>query len=252
MAVTLAVAGKGGTGKTTLSGLLVRHLVRRKQTPVLAVDADANANLDQILGVEVEQTIGGLREEILSNIDSIPDHMPKDTYLEYRIQELLVESKGFDLLVMGRPEGPGCYCYVNSILRRYADMLADNYRYVVVDNEAGMEHLSRRTTQDVDYLLVCSDPSLRGIETAARIRDLSKELKLTIGQSFLVISKIPDKTLQPVLRQEIEKHSLTLLGTIPFDKEVESFDLTRRSVLELKESSSAVQAVSGMMGRLGL
>ncbi|HDP70573.1 MAG TPA: carbon monoxide dehydrogenase [Actinobacteria bacterium] len=252
MAFTIAVAGKGGTGKTTMSGLIIKYLLGRKLTPVLAVDADANSNLNEVLGVRVKDSIGSLREEITKNVGSIPPGMSKDAYLELKIQEVLIEAAGFDLLVMGRPEGPGCYCYVNNILRRYMDILAKNYRYVIMDNEAGMEHLSRRTTYEVDQLLLVSDTSPRGIWAAARIRDLAKDLELKVKETYLIVNRVPDGELNPILRDEIEKLDLKLLGVVPLDEQILEIDLRRGPIFELFDESIAFKTVSELINKLNL
>ncbi len=221
-----------------------------KQTPILAIDADPNANLNQVLGVKVETTIGQMREDVLKGIDDLPAGVPKESYLEMRIQESLVEGQGFDVLVMGRPEGQSCYCYANSILRRYIDILSESYRYVVIDSEAGMEHLSRRTTQNVDYLLLITDAAIRGIQTAGRIKDLALEMELNIGKLFLVVTRVPPSGLNEVLEGEIKKIDLELLVTIPEDPLIQDFDLHQRPLLELPEHSPALGAVDGMVKSL--
>jgi len=250
MAFTIAVAGKGGTGKTTTSALIIKYLLEKKMIPILAVDADANSNLNEVLGVKVIDSIGGIREEITKNVSSVPSGMSKDAYLELKIQEILVEASGFDLLAMGRPEGPGCYCYVNNILRRYMDILAKNYRYVVMDNEAGMEHLSRRTTYEVKRLLLISDTSPRGIWAAARIRDLVKELDLKVEETYLIINRVPKEGLSPILKEEIDKLNLNLLGTVPLDEQILEMDLKKRPILELPGDSCAFRAISGLIEKL--
>lgn len=250
MAFTIAVAGKGGTGKTTISALIIKYLLEKKMTPILAVDADANSNLNEVLGVKVINSIGEVREEITKNVNSIPTGMSKDAYLELKIQEILVEASGFDLLAMGRPEGPGCYCYVNNILRRYMDILAKNYSYVVMDNEAGMEHLSRRTTYEVDHLLLISDTSPRAIRAAAKIRDLVKELELKVEETHLIINRVPKEGLSPILKEEIDKLNLNLLGTLPLDEQILEMDLKKRPILELPGGSFAFRAISGLIEKL--
>jgi len=250
MAFTIAVAGKGGTGKTTTSALIIKYLLEKKMIPILAVDADANSNLNEVLGVKVIDSIGGIREEITKNVSLVPSGMSKDAYLELKIQEILVEASGFDLLAMGRPEGPGCYCYVNNILRRYMDILAKNYRYVVMDNEAGMEHLSRRTTYEVKRLLLISDTSPRGIWAAARIRDLVKELDLKVEETYLIINRVPKEGLSPILKEEIDKLNLNLLGTVPLDEQILEMDLKKRPILELPGDSCAFRAISGLIEKL--
>lgn len=250
MGTTIAVAGKGGTGKTTFCGMIIRHLKARGKKPILAVDADANANLNQVLGVEVEESIGSLREETLREIDNLPAGIPKETYLEYKIQEILVEAEGFDLLVMGRPEGAGCYCYVNNILRRYVDSLSENYPYVVIDNEAGMEHLSRRTTKDVNFLIITSDVTLRGVQTAKAITDLAKELNLVVGKTYFTLNRLAEAKVPDLLEKKIAQEGLDLLGIIPEDKSIFKNDLAGKSVFELPEDALALEAVNKMVDKL--
>lgn len=250
MAKTIAIAGKGGTGKTTIAGLVIRWLKEHKTSPVLAVDADPNTNLNQVLGVEVAKTVGALREETLKKIDKIPAGVSKDSYLEYRIQELLVEASGFDLLAMGRQEGLGCYCSVNNMLRRYIDGLAGSYKYMVVDNEAGMEHLSRRTTKEIDFLLMVADPSPRGIETAARLRDLAKELELRVGEEVLIINRTPGGKLHSVLEKKVNEPELKLGAVIPEDKELAENDIQGKSIFELDEASVAFKELGKLMEQL--
>ena len=180
MSFSIAVAGKGGTGKTSIASLIIRYLKNNKLEPILAIDADPNANLADSLGLEVKQTIGSIIASFNNEKINIPPGMTKEAYLEYKLNEALVESKGLDLLTMGRGEGPDCYCYPNLLLRKFADSLAGNYAYVVMDNEAGMEHLSRRTTQNINALLVVSDPSVKGVRTVAQIKNLVSELKLVV------------------------------------------------------------------------
>jgi CO dehydrogenase maturation factor len=179
MTYSIALAGKGGTGKTTMAGLLVKYLVEKGKTPVLAVDADANANFNEVLGLEVEETLGGAREEMKKGFSN---GMTKDLFIEMKTQQAVIESTGFDLIVMGRPEGSGCYCAANSLLTQFLDKLIDNYAYSVIDNEAGMEHISRLTTNDIEVLLVVSDPTRRGIQAAARIVELTEQLSLNIAR----------------------------------------------------------------------
>jgi len=180
MSINIAVAGKGGSGKTSVSSLIVRYLLKNGKTPILVVDADPNANLAEGLGLEVTETIGRILNDFQGEKLNIPAGMTKEAYLEYRLNEIVVENKGLDLITMGRGEGPDCYCYPNTILRKFADLLAGNYAYVVMDNEAGLEHLSRRTTQNVDALLMISDHSVKGVRTISRVRDLISELKLVV------------------------------------------------------------------------
>jgi len=249
MGKVIAMAGKGGVGKTTLSALIIRHLKKKGRGPILAVDADPNANLAEAIGLEVKKSVGSTREDFFESKMNLPAGMPKETYLEMRLHEALVESPGVDLLVMGRPEGPGCYCYANNILRRHMDLLAQNYPFVVMDNEAGMEHLSRRTTQGVDYLLFLSDYSLKGIRTAGKIKGLIGELKLAIKRKYLVLDRAPEELAANFYR-EIQKQGLELLGSIPVDNLIFEFDLEGRPLLDLPNESPAVQAVAKMMDKI--
>jgi CO dehydrogenase maturation factor len=235
---TIAVSGKGGTGKTTLAGMILRFLLDQRKGPILAVDADSNANLHEVLGVEVRSTIGEARELMKKDV---PTGMTKDIWFEYKVQESLVESKGFDLIVMGRPEGPGCYCAANTLARKCIDLLTGNYRYIIIDNEAGMEHFSRLTTRNVDLLFVVSDPTRRGILTAARIRDLIHELDLRILRDVLVINRVQGEP-DPDLFKEAENQRLELAGTIPVDELVYQYDLEGRPTFHLPVGSESVQA----------
>ena len=249
MGQVFAVAGKGGVGKTTFSALLIGELKKKKRGPVLAVDADPNANLADALGIKVDRSLGAVREEFFETKMKLPPGMTKETYLEMKLHESLVESPGLDLLEMGRPEGPGCYCYANNILRRHLDVLANNYPFVVMDNEAGMEHLSRRTTQGVDHLFFLSDYSLKGIRTVGRIRGLIEELKLTVREKHLVVDRAPGE-LAPEFLKEIERQGVKLLGAIPPDQRILEYDLRGRPLLELPEDSAAVRAVREMLGKI--
>lgn len=248
MSFTLAVAGKGGTGKTTLSALIVRYLKKYKKG-ILAVDADPNANLAEALGLKVEKTVGQVCEDMREA--KIPPGMSKDTYMEYHIQETLSESKDFDLLVMGRPEGPGCYCYANTLVRRYMDILAGSYSYVVMDNEAGLEHLSRRTTRNADVLLLIADPSLRGIMTAKKISDLADDLELKIARKVLIVNRVINK-LPPALLKKIEEFELTLIGEIPEDSNVLEYEVEGRAIVDLPANSPAVCVLSEIMERINI
>ena len=238
MTYSIALAGKGGTGKTTMAGLLVRYLVESGRTPVLAVDADANANLNEVLGLEVRETLGEAREEMKRGVAT---GLTKDVFMRMKLEQAVVEAKGFDLIVMGRPEGPGCYCAANTLLTTYLDGLIGNYAYVVVDNEAGMEHLSRLTTNNIDLLLVVSDPTRRGIQAAARILDLASELKLNIKQQKVLVNQVKEHQL-PGIETLLEELGLDLVGLVPEDEEIVEFDLHGRPTIELSRSSAALGA----------
>ncbi len=254
MGFSIAVAGKGGTGKTSLCGLTIRYLTEKKRGPVLAIDADANSNLNDVLGVKVHATVGALRENSLTTIRSgteRPGGMSMEQLFDYQIQQALVEAKGFDLLVMGRPEGAGCYCAANNIIRKYMDKLADTYPYMVVDNEAGLEHLSRRTTQDTDLLLIISDPTVRGIMTAGRIAALVEELSLNVKRSVLIVNRAQDgNSGDTTLLQVIRQQGIEFAGFVPADDLIFEFDLNGRPLIGLPQGSKALTSYYSMLDRL--
>ena len=252
MAFVIALAGKGGTGKTSIAGLTVRYLIERKKGPVLAVDADSNSCLNETLGIDVPTTIGKLREESLQAVRSGVERlggMSMEQLLEYQVQQSIIESKGFDLIVMGRPEGPGCYCAANNILRKYTDKLSDAYRFIVIDNEAGMEHLSRRTAHKIDLLLVLSDPTVRGIQTAKRIDGLVDELGLEIDRRALIINRVSGSEREE-LKSLAERLGLPVAGIVPQDKMVSDYDLHGRPIFQLPDDSKAVKAIFGILDSL--
>ncbi|MFZ5597413.1 MAG: AAA family ATPase [Bacillota bacterium] len=251
MAFTVAIAGKGGTGKTTLAALLIRQIVKAGKGPILAVDADANANLHEALGISVEDTISELLNRINRNIEPLPAGMTKDQYVAYRVHQSLAEGDDVDLLVMGGPEGAGCYCYANNLVRGFMQELSSNYPYVVMDNEAGLEHLSRRTTQNVDVLLVTSDASARGIRSAGRVKELVDSLGLDIKKMYLVVSKVMDGTIE-ALREEIDKTGLELVGSIPLDQMVHDYDLHSKPLADLPDDSAVVSAVNEIAKKAGI
>jgi CO dehydrogenase maturation factor len=238
LSFTIAVSGKGGTGKTTLAGMIIRFLLDKGKGPILAVDADSNSNLNEVLGVEIRSTIGEARETMKKDV---PVGMTKDIWFEYKVQEALTEAKGFDLVAMGRPEGPGCYCAANTLARKCLDLLTGNYQYIVIDNEAGMEHFSRLTTRDVDLLFILSDSSQRGILTASRIRDLIHKLDLRIVREVLVINRVQGKP-RPEIYEEVKKQNLELGGVLPVDEEVYRYDSEGKPTFQLPLESKAVQS----------
>lgn len=254
MAFVIALAGKGGTGKTTIAGLTVRYIIEKKKRPVLAVDADSNNCLNEVLGVDVHATIGKLREESLQTIRSgaeRPGGMSMEQIFDYQVQQSIIESKGFDLMVMGRPEGPGCYCAANNIIRKYTDKLSETYLYVVIDNEAGMEHLSRRTTHKVDLLLIVSDPAVRGIQTAKRINGLVEELQLEINRRVVIINRISGNEGAD-LKNLAEESGLQVAGLVPQDEAIFNLDLQGKPIFQLPDDSKAVKAVFSILDSLNI
>lgn len=246
MTVSIGLAGKGGTGKTTMAGLLIKYLVEKGKRPVLGVDADPNANLNEVLGLEVGETLGEAREEMKKGVSS---GMTKDVYMEMKLQEAVVEATGFDLVVMGRPEGAGCYCAANTLLTQYLDRLIDNYKYVVIDNEAGMEHISRLTTNNIDTLLVIADPTRRGIQAAHRIFELVDDLSLNIGRRFLIVNRVREEQ-RGAIEETLNGCQMELVGIVPEDPEVQEFDLRGRPTLELGGESIALKASYGIFETL--
>lgn len=250
MSLSIAVAGKGGTGKTSISSLIIRYLKRSGARTILAVDADPNANLGDSLGLETKQTVGSVIASFNDEKIKIPAGMTKERYLEYKLNEVMAEGRGLDLLTMGRGEGPDCYCYPNLILRKFLDTVSPNYDYVVMDNEAGMEHLSRRTTRNVDQLLIISDHSVKGVRAAARIRDLVAELKLVVGRQSVILNMVPEATPDPLVTDELARLGIVPIATVPRDPQVYQFDLKRQPLLDLPDTSPAVVAINEVMTRL--
>lgn len=251
MSFVIAFSGKGGTGKTTLSALTIRFLIEKRRGPVLAVDADSNSCLNEALGVEVHTTVGRLREESLQSIrsgDERPGGMSMEQLFDYQIQQCLVEARGFDLLVMGRPEGPGCYCAANNIIRKYTDRLSERYPYVVIDNEAGMEHLSRRTTHNVDILFIVSDATKKGILTAKRIDELVDELKLSVKRRYLIINRASDQSES--LTALAEQYGLNIAGILPQDPVVEEYDIKGIPIATIPEDSPFLRSFYDILSRL--
>jgi CO dehydrogenase maturation factor len=246
---TIAVAGKGGTGKTTISALIIDHLVKGNKGSVLAIDADPSTNLNLALGVPLYDTVGDVREETATAVGGgrALGGMSKWDYLDLRLNEALVEEMGFDLLAMGRPEGPGCYCAANNILRTSVDRLSGAYDYVVIDNEAGLEHLSRRTTRDVDLLLVVSDPTLRGIIAAGRVAEVVDELKTAVGAIYLVVNRVSGDKLPELLLKAVEKEGLKLAGLIPADPAVNELDAQGQSIVRLPADAPSRRALEAIL-----
>jgi CO dehydrogenase maturation factor len=226
------VNGKGGTGKTTIASLLVAYLVSQKNGNILAIDADPNSCLAESLGVRDAETIVGICEEVSKNMDKIPSGMTKDRYIEMRVQEALTEADGFDLLAMGRPEGPGCYCYVNNLLRDIIGRLTSGYDFVVIDNAAGMEHISRRTMRETCKLVLVSDYSIPGIRSAKRIYELAKEMGIKMSGAYLVVNKVSGPL--DALKGEIKSTGLKDVGDVPYDEELVKWNISNRPIFEFK------------------
>ena len=251
---TFAVAGKGGVGKTTTCGMLIDYLCKKGDGPVLVVDADANSNLNEVLGVEVETSLGAIREEMAHAelTGAIPKGMTKADYAEYKFNSALIEDDDFDMLVMGRTQGKGCSCYVNGMLQSQVAKYAGNYKYVVMDNEAGLEHVARGTLPHVDTMLLISDCSRRGIQAVARVAEMVKELKLNPGQMGLIVNRAPGGVLDAGIREEIEKHGLTLFGVLPHDDAVYRCDCDGEPSSKLPENDPMKSALKDIMRSLGL
>ena len=247
MPFSIALAGKGGCGKTTLAGMLVRYLVSHSKTPVLAVDADCNANLNEVLGLEVKDTLGNAREDMKKG--DVPSGMTKDIFMEMKLEEAVAEAQGFDLIVMGQPEGAGCYCAANTLLTNFLERLQDNYPFIVMDNEAGMEHISRLTTKNVDVLLIVSDPSRRGLQAAVRINELAKCLNIGVGKSYVVINMAKEAPSQKAI-QMIEAAELELIGTVPDDDLIYEYDFEGLPTFDIPEDSKSVRAAFDIFNKI--
>ena len=251
---TIAVAGKGGVGKTTTCGMIIDYLCRTGKGPLLVVDADANSNLNEVLGVEIDTTLGTIREEMAQAEmkGTIPSGMTKADYAEFKFNSALVEEDDFDMLVMGRTQGKGCYCYVNGVLKTQVDKYAKNYRYVVMANEAGLEHVARGTLPHVDTMLLISDCSRRGVQAVARIAEMVEELGLNPGQMGLIINRAPGGVLDEGVKAEIDKHGLKLFGVLPQDEAVYRCDCDGQPSAKLPQDNPVKTALRGIMREIGL
>ena len=251
---TIAVAGKGGVGKTTTCGMIIDYLCSKKQGPVLVVDADANANLNEVLGVEVETSLGEIREEMAQAElkGTLPAGMTKADYADFKFSSAIIEEDDFDMLVMGRTQGKGCYCYVNGVLKSQVDKYAKNYSYVVMDNEAGLEHVARGTLPKVDTMLLISDCSRRGIQAAARVAEIVEEMQLNPGTMGLIVNRAPNGELDAGVMEEIEKHGLRLLGVLPQDEEIYRCDCNGEPSAKLPTTNPVKAALKGIMDQLGI
>ena len=260
MTITIALAGKGGVGKTTIAGMVIKYLAQSQDGAILAIDADPSSNLNMVLGLELDWTVGDIREDMLSQVKTsltaggaamgaLPGGVSKHEYLDYEIRSSLAEGNHFDLIAMGRSEGPGCYCAVNHNLRDVVDSISKNYRYVVIDNEAGMEHLSRRTTRDVDHMLIVTDPTQRGLVAAQRIIDLRNELDIRVENAYLILNRLSGP-MPPTLESAIDKLQVPLLGIVPADSELLEFEFSGRPLVELGDDSPVFRSVAEMMEQM--
>ena len=251
---TIAVAGKGGVGKTTTCGMIIDYLCKKGNGPVLVVDADANSNLNEVLGVEAEVTLGTIREEMAQAElkKTIPAGMTKAEYAEFKFNSALIEEDDFDMLIMGRTQGKGCYCYVNGVLKTQVDKYAKNYSYVVMDNEAGLEHVARGTLPHVDTMLLISDCSRRGIQAAARVAEMIDEMELKPGKLGLIVNRAPNGVLNDGVKEEIAKHGLELIGVLPQSEDIYQCDCDGEPSSKLPESNAFKVALKGIMQNLGL
>lgn len=255
MAFNIAVAGKGGVGKTTITGMLITYLAAQGKQPVLAVDADSNANLNEVLGLDEPMTIGHIKEEINhATMDGqpLPPGLSKADVMNLRLNQAVQEGDGFDLLVMGRGQGEGCYCFVNGLLKAQVDSLSQNYNYVIMDNEAGMEHISRGTMGRMDLLLLVSDSSRRGIQAVARIRDLAEELHLKIPVIKLIVNRAPEGKLNPGTAEEIAKCGLDLAGVVPMDNTVFEYDAYGKPLVDLPSENPAKTRIIEIFNTLSI
>jgi CO dehydrogenase maturation factor len=260
MATTIALAGKGGVGKTTIAGMVIKYLTQTKTGAILAIDADPSSNLNMVLGLDLEWTVGDIREDMLAQVQksllqggaamgTLQGGMSKHDYLDFEVRSSLAEGERFDLIAMGRPEGPGCYCAVNHNLREVVDSISNGYRYVVIDNEAGMEHLSRRTTRDVDHLLIVSDPTQRGIVASERIKEIVSDLEINVENVYLILNRVMGK-IPVILQERIDAMGIRFLGPVPADNDLMEFEFSGRPLVGLGDESPVYQAVVGMMEKI--
>ena len=256
MAHVIAVAGKGGVGKTTLTGLIIQYLGENGKGPILAVDADANSNLNEVLGVKVDATLGDVREEVarseMAKDNPIPAGMTKADYMEFKFDDALVEDDDFDLLVMGRTQGKGCYCFVNGLLQAQLQRLEKNYPYIIVDNEAGMEHISRGVLPSMQTAILVSDCSRRGVQAVGRIAKLIEECDMHPRQIGLIINRAPGGVLNEGTKQEIENQGLHLLGVVPQDETVFDYDCEGTPTIKLPEDSPVKKAIREIVDKLDI
>jgi CO dehydrogenase maturation factor len=248
MTKIIAMSGKGGTGKTTVAAMIIRSLLRRSDGPILAIDADPAANLHLALGLPMPSTVGDIREEMMqvASAGQLGVSISRHDYLTHEVRMSLEEGEKVDLIAMGRPEGQGCYCAVNHLLREIIDDLARHYAYVVIDNEAGMEHLSRRTTKDVDLLLVITDPTIRGMRAASTIAELASDIEIEIRDIQLVVNRVNGDLPEP-LRRSIDELGLPVAAYVPNDEKINRLDALGEPLIRLQEQSPAGSALEELV-----
>jgi CO dehydrogenase maturation factor len=257
MATTIALAGKGGVGKTTIAGMVIKYLAQTQSSAILAIDADPSSNLNMVLGLDLEWTVGDIREDMLVQVQqsllqrgaamgTLQGGMSKADYLDFEVRSSLAEGDRFDLIAMGRPEGAGCYCAVNHNLREVVDSISRSYRYVVIDNEAGMEHLSRRTTRDVEHMLMVSDPTQRGIVATERIARMIPDLDINVENVYLILNRVMGDIPAPLM-EKINSMGVNFLGAVPANSDLMQFEFSGRPLVELGDGSPVYQAVAGMI-----
>ncbi|NQU31091.1 MAG: AAA family ATPase [Anaerolineae bacterium] len=257
MTTTIALAGKGGVGKTTIAGMVIKYLAQNQDGAIMAIDADPSSNLNMVLGLDLEWTVGDIREGMLAEVQksllqtgaamgTMPGGSSKQDYLDYEVRSSLSEGDRFDLIAMGRPEGAGCYCAVNHSLREVVDSISKSYRYVIIDNEAGMEHLSRRTTRDVDHLLMVSDPTQRGIVATERIAAMVPDLGINVENIHLILNRVVGDLPAPLM-DKVNAMDVNFLGTVPSNNDLMEFEYSGRPLVDLGDESPVYQAVAKMM-----
>jgi CO dehydrogenase maturation factor len=247
MAFTIALAGKGGVGKTTIAGMLIKYMVKHQKTPILAVDADSNYNLNEVLGLKVTDTLGNAREDMKKG--TVPSGMTKDIFISMRLEEAVIEAPDCDLIVMGQPEGTGCYCAANTLLVNCLERLSDNYPYIVMDNEAGMEHISRLTTKNVDALIIVADASRRGLQAAFRISELASELHIGVVKKYLILNQVKED-IPEEMKRLIAEQGIEFAGVVPEDDMLYDYDAKGLPTFEMPEDNPAVQAAFKIFDRI--
>jgi len=250
MCFSIAITGKGGTGKTSISSLIIKWLIENGHKPLLAVDADPNSNLNEMLGIEMSDTVGNVREKLKDDIKDLPPGLSKLEFVEYKINTSLVEQPEFDFIAMGRPEGIGCYCYPNHMLQWALNRLINYYPFMVIDNEAGLENLSRRIVHHINLMLMISDPSVRGIKTAGRITDIMKDVNITADKTHLIINRLRNGELPRRLKEEVEARNLDLAGILPVSEEITNCDLEGKPIYDIETNTRVYRAIDGIMKKL--